>query len=56
LAKKNLRQPVEKRLKNSGTRYAPIFLKRFLFDGLHKQVINEKMRIEFRELPSKRME
>jgi len=32
LAKKNLRLPLKKRQKNSGTRYAPKFLERFLFE------------------------
>jgi hypothetical protein len=42
LAKKNLRHPLKKRLKNSGTRYAPKFLERFLFEGFCRYGIREK--------------
>jgi hypothetical protein len=39
LAKKNLRQPLKKRQKNSGTRYAPKFLERFQFNGFDRNGI-----------------
>jgi hypothetical protein len=42
LPKKNLRQPLKNRQKNSGTRFAPKFLNRFLFLVFYRKDFKEK--------------